>query len=249
MFSLIRRISYSVIPRPDRPWEDDPTSNAPNTRRKRRLSSTEREATDVMDEEHSRKKKLRGDSESVENLGSDDIVASPAEDASDITAAADEDVTVEVHREGSVEVKVVTRGVKGVELEDKDATSTSSDDKDQEQNTQEIAATGTDAEDEPATDTATATAEVTADAVVNPESIPLPDEQTDELDELRSSSPAPQETSIPTASTPSVESIEAPNRAVDAGTPSRPGNPRASARSSSPRKLRSSSPKKVLARA
>ncbi|KAF9025737.1 hypothetical protein BDZ89DRAFT_929947, partial [Hymenopellis radicata] len=44
MFGLIRRISHSVLPRADRPWDDDATSNAPKSHsRKRRLSSTERE--------------------------------------------------------------------------------------------------------------------------------------------------------------------------------------------------------------
>ncbi|KAF8635737.1 hypothetical protein AX15_000353 [Amanita polypyramis BW_CC] len=43
MFGLIRRLSHSVIPRPDRPWEDDPTSNAPHKPRKRRLSTSENE--------------------------------------------------------------------------------------------------------------------------------------------------------------------------------------------------------------
>jgi len=94
MFSLIRRISHSVIPRPDRPWEDDPTSNAPATRRKRRLSSTERDHDAEEDEQ--RKKKQRGES-----------------------AASVDDVPAQTETEA--EVKEVTQGVKEVELEDKPA--------------------------------------------------------------------------------------------------------------------------------
>ncbi|KAL1674237.1 hypothetical protein EV122DRAFT_282196 [Schizophyllum commune] len=43
MLNLIRRISGSVIPRLDRPWRDDATSNAPQIGRKRRNSSVERD--------------------------------------------------------------------------------------------------------------------------------------------------------------------------------------------------------------
>ncbi|KAF8886394.1 hypothetical protein CPB85DRAFT_1441946 [Mucidula mucida] len=57
MFGLIRRISHSVLPRADRPWDDDATSNAPKSHsRKRRLSSTEREDGP---------KKVRGDTPDV----------------------------------------------------------------------------------------------------------------------------------------------------------------------------------------
>ncbi|KAK0460706.1 uncharacterized protein EV420DRAFT_1478455 [Desarmillaria tabescens] len=89
MFGLIRRISQSVIPRPDRPWDDDATSNAPKTGRKRRFSTTER---DVKDDPVNNKK-IRGDS--------------PVTTAE--TPLVDK------------EVKAVTKGVKGVELEDKEA--------------------------------------------------------------------------------------------------------------------------------
>ncbi|KAG5639751.1 hypothetical protein H0H81_000031 [Sphagnurus paluster] len=77
MFGLIRRISHSVIPRPDRPWADDPTSNAPQKGRKRRLSATEREQ-DVQKEE-SLKKKIRGES--------------TASDAGDLESKAVKEVT------------------------------------------------------------------------------------------------------------------------------------------------------------
>ncbi|KAI4527738.1 hypothetical protein K525DRAFT_283436 [Schizophyllum commune Loenen D] len=46
MLNLIRRISGSVIPRLDRPWRDDATSNAPQIGRKRRNSSVERDDED-----------------------------------------------------------------------------------------------------------------------------------------------------------------------------------------------------------
>ncbi|SJL10681.1 uncharacterized protein ARMOST_14072 [Armillaria ostoyae] len=89
MFGLIRRISQSVIPRPDRPWDDDATSNAPKTGRKRRFSTTDGDAEDDL----TNNKKIRGDSP-----------ATPAE-----TPLVDK------------EVKAVTKGVKEVELEDKEA--------------------------------------------------------------------------------------------------------------------------------
>ncbi|KAH8097084.1 hypothetical protein BXZ70DRAFT_310523 [Cristinia sonorae] len=43
MYKLIRRISSSFFPRPDRPWSEDATSTAPQIGRKRRYSSTEPE--------------------------------------------------------------------------------------------------------------------------------------------------------------------------------------------------------------
>ena len=117
MFSLIRRISYSIIPRADRPWTDDgtvsyfpfhlashqpdiytwhlATSNAPQAGKKRRLSSTERERD--PDCEESRKKKVRGDS-----------VASSVPDPSQPPLPQAE----------TAEVKYVTQGVNRVELTD-----------------------------------------------------------------------------------------------------------------------------------
>ncbi|KAI0922538.1 hypothetical protein AcV5_009483 [Taiwanofungus camphoratus] len=41
MYKLLRRISSSFFPRPDRPWSEDATSTAPQIGRKRRLSTTE----------------------------------------------------------------------------------------------------------------------------------------------------------------------------------------------------------------
>jgi len=94
MYKLIRRISSSVVPRPDRPWEEDATSNAPQIGRKRRLSSSDREDSPEL------VKRSRatpdGGSEAVSREGT------PVAQAKDTT-----------------EVKEVTKGVKKVKLEDK----------------------------------------------------------------------------------------------------------------------------------
>ncbi|KAJ4473158.1 hypothetical protein J3R30DRAFT_768835, partial [Lentinula aciculospora] len=105
MFGFIRRISNSVLPRPDRPWDDDATSNAPKIGRKRRLSSTERDLVEDK-KEQSRSKKHRGDTPQT-----------PLELS---TAANLEEAgpSTEVDSEG---VKEVTKGVKEVELEEKKA--------------------------------------------------------------------------------------------------------------------------------
>lgn len=98
MFNLIRRISYGVIPRPDRPWEEDATSNAPAVRRKRRLSSTERDVRDDS-EELARGKKARGGSLSPEAEAEGDDTPLPQPEAE------------------TIEVKEVTQGVKDVVLD------------------------------------------------------------------------------------------------------------------------------------
>lgn len=221
------------------------TSNAPNTRRKRRISSTEREAADE-DQEQARKKKIRGDSES-ENLASDDpVVTSTAEtnSAAAVTAGADGDEEeVTVQREGSLEVKVVTKGVKGVELDDSGPSTAEAAITDPQS---EAGTSTTDAETESGVEPA-----VEGDAVVHPESIPLPDEEAGELDELRSSSPAPQEDPTPSTNTTTEEPAEASHDAVTetpAESPS-PERRRRTRGTASPRKLRSKSPKKVSARA
>jgi len=121
MFGLIRRISHSVIPRPDRPWADDPTSNAPQKGKKRRLSSTEPEPD--ADAEEAAKKKIRGES-TASDAGSSQLE--------------------------SKAVKEVTQGVNEVDLAD-------------------------------------------AEAAVAPEAVPLPDEESDELDEPASESTPPPE--------------------------------------------------------
>ncbi|KAF9045362.1 hypothetical protein BJ165DRAFT_1528239 [Panaeolus papilionaceus] len=129
MFNLIRRISYGVIPRPDRPWEEDPTSNAPRTQRKRRLSSTERDADG--DDDKLNQKKLRTDSETP----------SVAD-----TSAAGTSVSVPPPQNETLEVKEVTQGVEEVDLEDKQEEGLS--------------------DDQPA-----------------PESVPLPEDTSGELDD------------------------------------------------------------------
>ncbi|GLB39829.1 hypothetical protein LshimejAT787_0703390 [Lyophyllum shimeji] len=91
MFGLIRRISHSVIPRPDRPWADDPTSNAPAKGKKRRLSSTEPEPD--ADAEEAAKKKIRGES-----------------------TVSDTDAGSSSAQVESKAVKEVTQGVKEVDL-------------------------------------------------------------------------------------------------------------------------------------
>lgn len=108
------------------------TSNAPATRRKRRLSSTERDHDAEEDEQ--RKKKQRGES----------------------TTSVDE---VPTQTEAEAEVKEVTQGVKEVELEDKPTES--------------------------------------PQALLTPESIPLPNEESGEFDE--SASEASESSSSPEA--------------------------------------------------
>ncbi|KAI0827405.1 hypothetical protein BC628DRAFT_1338379 [Trametes gibbosa] len=101
MYKIIRRISSSFFPRPDRPWSEDATSTAPQIGRKRRLSTDEheeRETTPSM-------KKQRADPElELEGQGSQ----SPTQPTKE-----------------TEEVKEVTRGVGEVELEDSKSASIS----------------------------------------------------------------------------------------------------------------------------
>ncbi|KAJ8596330.1 hypothetical protein M405DRAFT_805631 [Rhizopogon salebrosus TDB-379] len=94
MFKFIRRVSTSLLPRPDRPWRDDATSNAPTIGRKRRFSFTEDDNS-----VSTCAKKARGES---------------------VQAEGNTQPTPEVpeQKEGE-DVKTVTQGVKDVELEDK----------------------------------------------------------------------------------------------------------------------------------
>lgn len=101
MFKFIRRVSTSFLPRPDRPWRDDATSNAPTIGRKRRFSFVE----DDDDSASTSVKKLRGDSVQAEG-STPPIVAVPDQ------------------KEGE-DVKSVTQGVKDVELEDQKVDSSS----------------------------------------------------------------------------------------------------------------------------
>ncbi|KAG0704176.1 hypothetical protein DFH29DRAFT_913223 [Suillus ampliporus] len=95
MFQFIRRVSTSFLPRPDRPWKDDATSNAPTIGQKRRFSFVE----DDDDSASTSFKKLREDSTQAEG-------STPP-----IAAVPDQ-------KEGE-DVKSVTQGVKDVELDDK----------------------------------------------------------------------------------------------------------------------------------
>ncbi|ESK91685.1 hypothetical protein Moror_10659 [Moniliophthora roreri MCA 2997] len=101
MFGLVRRISSSLIPRPDRPWEEDATSNAPKIGRKRRRSTTDRDQGVGGDE--STKKKVRGDT--------------PVTPATEVNGAEASSSTAQPDTEA---VKEVTKGVRDVELEDKE---------------------------------------------------------------------------------------------------------------------------------
>ncbi|KAF7366642.1 hypothetical protein MSAN_00922100 [Mycena sanguinolenta] len=98
MFSLIRRFSGSVIPRPDRPWADDPTSNAPRVGAKRRMADEDR---DEDDEEQARQKKVRGPT--------NEAPADARESSSTPLPLANE----------TAGVQEVTEGVKEVELDEK----------------------------------------------------------------------------------------------------------------------------------
>jgi len=199
-----------------------------------------------MDEENTRKKKPRGDSEI---LGTDDATGTPPvaanEDAGPAIGTENGDgETGEVteQREGSLEVKVVIEGVKEVELEDKQQPSPQPPAAADSHDAEGAAVTEHDVEEN--TDTAAATKEETANPesvepeVVKPEAIPLPEESAGELDESRSSSPPQQEKSTTEVAVEPTESQEADNEtsAIRDG----PRLPR-----STPRKLRSSSPKKA----
>ncbi|KAJ7031669.1 hypothetical protein C8F04DRAFT_1041368 [Mycena alexandri] len=98
MFGLIRRFSGSVIPRPDRPWAEDPTSNAPRVGHKRRMADEDR---DEDDEEQARQKKVRG--------ATDEALPDARESSS----------TPLPHAPETAGVKEVTQGVKEVDLETK----------------------------------------------------------------------------------------------------------------------------------
>ncbi|KAG6830197.1 hypothetical protein H0H92_001784 [Tricholoma furcatifolium] len=108
MFNLIRRISYSVIPRPDRPWAEDATSNAPTKGKKRRLSTTEREMDADADESSLRKKKIRGELPDLEGRTESEVPSSPAPETPVDTTG----------------VKEVTKGVKEVDLSKSDQPAT-----------------------------------------------------------------------------------------------------------------------------
>ncbi|KAI0074937.1 hypothetical protein K474DRAFT_1676741 [Panus rudis PR-1116 ss-1] len=91
MYKLIRRISSSFFPRPDRPWPEDATSNAPVIGRKRRLSSEE-----PVSQKRHRTESVEGDAD--------------AEGQASSSARREETP--------SQAVTEVTEGVREVELED-----------------------------------------------------------------------------------------------------------------------------------
>jgi len=92
--NLVRRISASILPRSDRPWSEDATSNAPTIGRKRRLSIQR-----VCDEGESASKKAKGE-DSVVTPSCDDIPSQVAPEAKE-----------------PEEVNEVTEGVNEVGLE------------------------------------------------------------------------------------------------------------------------------------
>lgn len=97
MYKLIRRISDTFFPRPDRPWNDDATSTAPQIGKKRRMSED-----DDLPPPASIKKHRTG-------LAAEDTLILGREEVSSPTQ----------EREGTVDgVKEVTKGVREVELEE-----------------------------------------------------------------------------------------------------------------------------------
>lgn len=99
MFKVLRRISSSIYPRPDRPWSDDATSNAPSIGRKRRMNDEDADEQEMGSSRKRRGQLERQDTSSSElgELGVKGIKGSEVDPG----------------------VKQVTRGVKEVELEDK----------------------------------------------------------------------------------------------------------------------------------
>ncbi|KAH0578489.1 hypothetical protein J132_03057 [Termitomyces sp. J132] len=100
MFNLIRRISNGVILRPDRPWADDATSNAPTKGKKRRLDRN----ADIENIEEVKTKKIRGESDAPET---------PTPQSESQPAST---LVLERQQQEEKEVKEVTKGVKEVEL-------------------------------------------------------------------------------------------------------------------------------------
>jgi len=97
MFKLLRRVSSSIYPRPDRPWSDDATSNAPSIGRKRRMNDEDADSEESGSTRKRRGQLERQDTSELGELGAKDVKGS----------------------EVDPDVKQVTRGVKEVELEDK----------------------------------------------------------------------------------------------------------------------------------
>ncbi|KAK7433982.1 hypothetical protein VKT23_020446 [Stygiomarasmius scandens] len=168
MFGLMRRISSGFIPRADRPWQEDATSNAPSIGRKRRRDSVDR---DVDEEGRATPKKARGDT--------------PAELETDQAASTSAPVQQETEA-----VKEVTKGVKEVELDEKKAVEGKDD-----VETKGDLEKGEGAEPEGLAPKAVKGADTEEEEkeAIAPESVPLPEEVSGELDEsasIRSTPPA-----------------------------------------------------------
>jgi len=97
MFKVLRRISSSIYPRPDRPWGDDATSNAPSIGRKRRMNDEDADGEESGSTRKRRGQLERQDTSELSELGVKGVKGS----------------------EVDPDVKQVTRGVKEVDLEDK----------------------------------------------------------------------------------------------------------------------------------
>jgi len=110
MFKVLRRISSSIYPRPDRPWSDDATSNAPSIGRKRKMNDEDADEQEMGSSRKRRGQLERQDTSSSElgELGAKEVKGSEVDPG----------------------VKQVTRGVKEVELEDKKKESRTDDGKD-----------------------------------------------------------------------------------------------------------------------
>ncbi|KAK7019867.1 hypothetical protein R3P38DRAFT_2970618 [Favolaschia claudopus] len=98
MFGLIRRFSGSIVPRPDRTWNEDATSNAPRVGSKRRMADEDR---DEDEDEQARLKKVRGATTEAQADAPETSSAPPPKAAE------------------TADVKEVTKGVKQVDLEEK----------------------------------------------------------------------------------------------------------------------------------
>ncbi|KAG6895366.1 hypothetical protein C0992_001628 [Termitomyces sp. T32_za158] len=106
MFNLIRRISNGVILRPDRPWADDATSNAPTKGKKRRLERN----SDADAAEEIRTKKIRGESDAPETE-----TPTPHPESQPESEPEPEPESAH-HKQEEKAVKEVTKGVEEVEL-------------------------------------------------------------------------------------------------------------------------------------
>ncbi|KDQ56894.1 hypothetical protein JAAARDRAFT_36367 [Jaapia argillacea MUCL 33604] len=95
--NFVRRISSSFLPRPDRPWSEDATSNAPQIGRKRRLSTPEPEAEEQSHRPTAKRSKTDEGNGSGDTSGSRDESPKPVKETE--------------------EVKEIREGVKEVHLE------------------------------------------------------------------------------------------------------------------------------------